>query len=158
VLSFRRAPYCLVEPDQLPRKRKRQSAPPPVQNAVPQAGTSHPARTQHFLDVHQEARRNGEELLPWRLVPIRLPYRIPTAYRYFLPTTKDAGTQTEHQGKDQGSQTSSIRHEELPPVLVVPPLVSPPTTPPRKPRTPGHRRIRPVSSTCIKALLAKPAF
>jgi len=128
-----------------------------VQNAVPQAGTSHPARTQHFLDDHQEAQQVDEEIQPWQLIPIRLPYRIPTAYRYFLPATRNVGTQTDYQGKDQGSQTPGAPSLEFPPIPVVPPLVSPPTTPPRKPRILGRRKIRLVSSAYIEALQKKPA-
>jgi len=37
----------------------------------------------------------GEELRVWRLIPIWLPHRIPTAHRYFRPATRDACTWTD---------------------------------------------------------------
>jgi len=151
----------------VPRRRKRQPAPTPVQGTVPRAGTQCPARTFH-AQAFQEAERRGEEFLPWRLIPIHLPPRDPTAHRYFRPVTKDIGTQTIHQGTDQGTQTPTEPLPEFwppgfPPEDLPPPVSplpdSPPKTPPKKPRTPfkkprtpGRRRIRPVSASLIKAI------
>jgi len=126
-----------------------------VQSKAPRTGAPCTARTSRSPAPRQEA--SGEALRPWKLIPVQLPHRVPTAHRYFRPTTRDASTQTGCQGRDQDAQTTSVHISELPPVPIVPPLISPPTTPPRKPRTLGRRKIPPVSSAYIKALQKKPA-
>jgi len=145
----------------VPRKRKRQPALPSVQDTVLQASCPCSARIGHTPAFHQEVQLRGEEFLPWRLIPILLPPRSPTAHRYFLPATAEAGTQTDIRVRHQGTQTEVVPSPEFPfrdfPLLEVPPPVSPlpespPTTPHGKPRTPGRRRIRPVPSAIIKAL------